>query len=162
MDNNPVNAINFRGEKLSVAKKYLEDSGLKVEVEYQESNEVGKDEVVRQDPIGEVAKNSTVHLIVSSGPVTQPIEPEEPENNDNGDDGNNTYEQTQTFRVRVNDDGQRHRVVVNRIRDGESTVFYDYHKTFEDGDVSIEIKGKSGDKFVLYIDGEESDSMVLK
>ncbi len=163
VDNNPVNAINFRGEKLTVAKKYLEDSGLKVEVEYQESNEVGKDEVVRQDPIGEVAKNSTVHLIVSSGPVTQPIEPTEPENSGNTENNeNNTSEQTQTFRVRVNDDGQRHRVVVNRIRDGESTVFYDYHKTFEDGDVSIEIKGKSGDKFVLYIDGEESDSMVLK
>lgn len=41
-------------------------------------------------------------------------------------------------------------------------VFYDYHKTFEDGDISIEIKGKSGDKFVLSIDGEEVDTTVLK
>lgn len=154
IDNNPVNAINFRGEKLTVAQKYLEDSGLKVEVEYQESNEVGKDEVVRQDPIGEVAKNSTVHLIVSSGPVTQSTEPSENEND--------TSEASQVFRAKVNDDGQRHRVVVTRYRDGESMVFYDYHKTFEDGDISIEIKGKSGDKFVLSIDGEEVDSTVLK
>lgn len=154
IDNNPVNAINFRGEKLTVAQKYLEDSGLKVEVEYQESNEVGKDEVVRQDPIGEVAKNSTVHLIVSSGPATQSTEPSENENE--------SSEVSQVFNAKVNDDGQRHRVVVTRYRDGESMVFYDYHKTFEDGDISIEIKGKSGDKFVLSIDGEEVDSTVLK
>ena len=154
IDNNPVNAINFRGEKLTVAQKYLEDSGLKVEVEYQESNEVGKDEVVRQDPIGEVAKNSTVHLIVSSGPVTQSTEPSENESD--------SSEVSQVFKTKVNDDGQRHRVVVTRYRDGESMVFYDYHKTFEDGDISIEIKGKSGDKFVLSIDGEEVDSTVLK
>lgn len=154
IDNNPVNAINFRGEKLTVAQKYLEDSGLKVEVEYQESNEVGKDEVVRQDPIGEVAKNSTVHLIVSSGPVTQSTEPSENENE--------SSEVSQVFKTKVNDDGQRHRVVVTRYRDGESMVFYDYHKTFEDGDISIEIKGKSGDKFVLSIDGEEVDTTVLK
>ena len=154
IDNNPVNAINFRGEKLTVAQKYLEDSGLKVEVEYQESNEVGKDEVVRQDPIGEVAKNSTVHLIVSSGPATQSTEPSENENE--------SSEVSQVFNAKVNDDGQRHRVVVTRYRDGESMVFYDYHKTFEDGDISIEIKGKSGDKFVLSIDGEEVDSTVLR
>lgn len=154
IDNNPVNAINFRGEKLTVAQKYLEDSGLKVEVEYQESNEVGKDEVVRQDPIGEVAKNSTVHLIVSSGPVTQSTEPSENESD--------SSEVSQVFKTKVNDDGQRHRVVVTRYRDGESMVFYDYHKTFEDGDISIEIKGKSGDKFVLSIDGEEVDTTVLK
>ena len=154
IDNNPVNAINFRGEKLNVAQKYLEDSGLKVEVEYQESNEVDKDEVVRQDPIGEVAKNSTVHLIVSSGPVTQSTEPSENESD--------SSEVSQVFKTKVNDDGQRHRVVVTRYRDGESMVFYDYHKTFEDGDISIEIKGKSGDKFVLSIDGEEVDSTVLK
>lgn len=154
IDNNPVNAINLRGEKLTVAQKYLEDSGLKVEVEYQESNEVGKDEVVRQDPIGEVAKNSTVHLIVSSGPVTQSTEPSENESD--------SSEVSQVFKTKVNDDGQRHRVVVTRYRDGESMVFYDYHKTFEDGDISIEIKGKSGDKFVLSIDGEEVDTTVLK
>lgn len=165
VDNNPVNAINFRGETFETAKKYLEDAGLKVEVVYQESNEVGKGEVVRQDPTGEVPKGTLIKLIVSSGAVTGNSEENENTENTENTDGSNTENKglrTSTFSVKVADDGQLHRVVVNRIHEGESTVFYDYNKIHNDGEFNVDLKGSRGDKFILFIDGEEVETTVLK
>lgn len=152
-DESGVEIPNTIGLSKADAKDTLQKLGFKVKSEEKASDMVDKGEVVDYSPKGKAKKDDIITIIVSSGKEEEVEDKEEENNTPINNSGSNDPVST-NFNVRVPEDGERHRIVIQRYTsNGKSYKIYDYHKTSDDGDVKIPVEGAKGDRFEIYMDG---------
>ncbi|ERT59526.1 serine/threonine-protein kinase [Peptoniphilus koenoeneniae] len=154
VDNNPVNLRSLKGIPLEAAKGVLDSLGLKYKVENVRSNKVDEGEVASQNEVGEVSKSTEIILYVSEGPLQDG-------ENEVGSENSSEDVKSESISVTIPQDGARHRIIINRIHNGNTSEYYNYHKTSEESPVEIELKGSKGDTFNIFIDDEQVDTRTL-
>lgn len=103
----------------------------------------------------EVELNTTINIIISSGPKEEPIE-EEPQGND---DKNKDKEIPFNISITPAGEGDEVEIRVERIQDGNrETVYNKVHKTDEET-VKIPLKGKKDAEFEFYYNGVYIDTI---
>ncbi|MDO5715122.1 MAG: Stk1 family PASTA domain-containing Ser/Thr kinase [Tissierellia bacterium] len=166
-DSTPWSMLALRGISEEKAKATLKKAGMKVKIEYGETNDVDEGQVYKQsvDVGSPLQKGDEVTLWISTGAPTGSLDLDDEKDNDiNNKDNDNEEESssnipTKTVKVQVPDDGQRHRVVAKRVVNSRGntvdTVVWNYG--IDSGDqADVELIGKG--KYEIYI----NDRLIRK
>lgn len=143
----------LKGNSVDLARKYLEEVGLKVgSIDEKEDGSVDVGEVVKQsyEEGTKVSKGTAVNLIIRK-------KDESTSNTGSGEDN-----KTRNFKLNVNipDDDQSHTLTVQRKGNGGTETVLE--RTVDSGQTSnLKLKGKSGDVFEVYVDGNIVNSYVV-
>lgn len=151
-DNETVVVPDLRGNSVELARKYLEEVGLKLgSVDEKSDDSVDVGEVVKQsyEAGTKVSKGTAVNLIIRK-------------DRDDSDSREKTDNKLRNFKLNVNipDDDQSHNLTVQRkSEDGSETVV---DRTVESGQTSnLKLKGRHGDVFEVYVDGNIVNSYTV-
>lgn len=152
-DDETVVVPDLKGNSVELARKYLEEVGLKLgSIDEKSDDSVDVGEVVKQsyEAGTKVSKGTAVNLIIRKDKDDSDSR-EKPENN-----------KLRNFKLNVNipADDQSHNLTVQRkSEDGSETVV---DRMVESGQVSnLKLKGKNGDVFEVYVDGNIVNSYTV-
>lgn len=163
---------NLVGKNVETAKREILAKGFAVgETKYEPSNEHDKDIVIGQNyPAGsEVEENTSIDLIVSSGPEennagdnTDDNNDEDEQNDNSEDEQSNEQEKAIQLVVKLPQDREEVEVTIYKIQDDSKELVYNKkHNTSEEG-ISVTLSGKGRVKFEIYFDGEFKDQREIQ
>lgn len=146
---------NLKGVSVDRAKALLEQVGLALgNVSERDDNSVAVGEVVWQqyESGNKLEKGSTVDIIISAPRQETPDETNNADENENNT-ANENNEKQMNLNVELSNDGQDHEVqIIKRSSDGSEEAVQTYTQAGGEKK-SIQVIGKTGDQFDIYVDG---------
>ncbi len=154
-ENEEVSIVpDLKGNTVDLAKKYLEQAGLKLGgVNEKVDGSVGVGEVVSQsyEPGTKLPKGSSVNIIIRKA---------DGDGEDQGESNNRNQEKSVHVKVNVPQDDQSHQLTVQREGSRGTETVVD--RSVEGGQSpSLRLNGRPGDVFKVYIDGDQVNSYTV-
>lgn len=176
-DAKTINMPNFLGQSIDLARKSLEDKGLKVKVTKSFSNNFDNGDVIGQsvEAGDEVEIGSEVELFENDRSLeekdkeTEKDTEEKPEEKENSEadkekspeEGENTSPKAQlTYNVRLilPEDKEAVNIVIKKIENNQEIQVYSGTHYSSEGTVSIPVQGNEDTIFHVYVDGVLQDT----